>query len=191
MEAEEQARYDKAVKATHPNASSLKAKYKVEIIVFPWKDGQMVGKIMRIMSGSDKHGGGDMPVFTCTKCKTLIHPWNTAGGYFACPGCGYAADAMYTSDGALFKGDYKVAAKLIYQYWVECDQDAHIFLRRSKVPIHKYVQAVQEKDYFRMEKYKRELQENKELCIYSLDRIMADNLSGADMLKRFETFMRA
>ena len=177
-----------------------KAKYKIELDTrpVPGPTKIVIGRIA-IM---EKLGDDDAPVFRCPRdvpktmkkgCGGLIHSVNMASGYFACPHCGLAGDAMYVSEAASFRASENTLANLMEEYFLLVGGDAEIYLKRFKASskIHRESSKDTTLRHTQREALGRAKKEEVERVLYTFERLMKDNLAGMDMKKRFLTFLRA
>ena len=170
-----------------------RATSKVELNIMPrgGKSTQIVGRIAIMRSGSSTSGDMDEACFTCPRCKQLILPEYVQADLFSCPSCKLTADSENISEASVFVLTTENLAQLVMRYWLATGGDADIYLKRYKHSMQAAVTSLKEKDWRGYATKRRLAKEQKEVVIYPLKNLMRDNLSGADMGRRFLAFLKS
>ena len=178
----------------HKKGTATRAAYKIELNVRPSKRAAHLttGRIAVVRSGSGTSGEGDVSVFRCSRCKKLIEPEMVGPVWFACPHCRLVEESEKVSEGSVFAFlSRRKLAELTMEFWLAAGRDADIYLKRYKYSIGEATEAFRQGDLKKYETLRRLCKEKPEKVLYPLKNLMRDNLSGVDMIRRFEQFLGA
>jgi hypothetical protein len=151
-------------------------------------------------SGRKFHGGGDAKIFLCpgkhlgrNLCEGVIPDVGDGIGHLVCPSCGVAWQGPEVIGELICKFDMQKWAAIVLYYYVKLGHNADIYVKHAKTDIRAAALATPMKGR-KDSKSAEKLAANREkrvLYIYPLKNIIKDTANGADLLKRFHSFLTA
>lgn len=171
-------------------------KYKIDIQLLPSRvnSSLIAARVSIMLSGSVDSSNGAITAFRCANvnCKKIIDPSFTNSSSFYCPHCKAAGPIEYVSEGANIASSVEGLAKYVHGLWLSANGDASLLMRRQKyLCMHALRQAFLDKNYALADRLRKLSREKPERVLYPLRNLIKDNLSGMDMQKRIEQFLRA
>ena len=147
-------------------------------------------------SGTKFDGGGDTIMHICpgkelkgNGCDAFIHDTSHGYGFLVCPKCGEAwnGDQVYGQIG--FRLGIKDWARVVLRFYQKLDMKADIYVKYHPSDIRSA--AAQEQARQHMGEVLLKARRSRRPRIYPLKNIIKDTSAGADILTRFEAFLRA
>lgn len=195
--AEEQAieRKRQALERLYDLEAELIATYKIEINFSKRRSNRshFPGSLMIWRSGSALSGGGDEGMYPCPddRCPGYISPEliSVTAQKAGCPKCQKIWGLHQLKEMRLCSLTPRNWALLVLRHFVRLGHDADVYLKMHPVDIRNQTLREQMKDCGGEQLAKA--RGNRQPVIYPLKNIIKDLSAGADMLKRFEAFVKA
>lgn len=166
----------------------VRARYKIEVAYLESRKlkGPSACSVTVWESGRRFHGGGDQSMFWCINsknpeegCGGLIPDNMVKVGVALCPHCKRSVNQKFLPVTRVGVFSPLNLAKELHRIFRHLGSDADIYLKFHK------------SDAEARARLKSDGGAKKELAIYTVSRIVQDSLNGADLVKRFETFLAA
>lgn len=176
-------------------AEQQKAKYKLEL--FFGEERSMMKPVPGILSfwesGTKFHGGGDAKIYFCpgrarkvNTCEAPIPFAFNAYGHLVCPTCKQTWQGEDVIGEVLGRHDMRHWAELLYKYFARLEHNCDIYLKHAPTDIRSMAAAEQEKQRGGELLAKAR---KRALHIYPLRNIITDSAAGADIQRRFFSFL--
>lgn len=183
-------------------AEEKKAKYKIEILFTSSRNlhGITTGIISLWESGRKFHGGGDAKIFICpgkqlgkNQCEGVIPDVGEGIGHLVCPACGLAWQGPEVIGEFICKFPMQKWVDIVLYFYVKLGHNADIYVKHAREDIRAAALAAPPKGK-KDGKVAEKLTANRQkrvLYIYPLENIIKDTANGADLQKRFHSFLTA